>query len=200
MSLVFSRKLHQVLSPLIDDNTSTVIERHLSITSTTSTDKSGVRVSVNNTMNDKSIKLNNMQTKLLNLSTKNTIICGIAALYFAFRFGYRQFAVRYDEDENTEPIWMISYVSRTFVFITNSIAVYFGFAFATGLYYKIFGKCHNCLDKLCKKLARRQITNNVVKEVKRHHTRELELNSIDNNNQSEKPLSETEETSKENEN
>eukprot|EP01083_Nonionella_stella_P020801 57707_1 len=126
MSLTFSKKLHQVLSPY-DDFQSDAISEMVEVETTNTTTRSitgadsNVRISVNKLNPMASVQLNQMQINLLNLSVKNTIITGIAALYFAGRFGYRQFAARYDVNQDIEIIWMISYVSRTFVFITNSI-------------------------------------------------------------------------------
>eukprot|EP01084_Bolivina_argentea_P204543 349324_1 len=141
ISLMFMKKLHQILSTSDDDQQQLI----------------GDQKDRNQSID---IQFNRFQQKLLNITTKNAIITGIAAVYFAVRFAYREFvAVNYD---NNEPIWMVSYVSRSYIFVTNGIAVYFGFAFSTTLYYKLFGKCHICVFKCCARIARKEITKDAI--------------------------------------
>ena len=151
ISLMFTIKLHQLLS------LSTTDRYHKLIAS----NKSPSNLPTH-------FDFNEIQKRLLNLSTKNAIITGIAAIYFAIRFGYRQFAARYDETGDLEIIWMISYTARTYIFVTNGISVYFGFVFTQKTYYKLCKSCHLCMFGFCAFIARRNITKHAIEQIARN--------------------------------
>eukprot|EP01083_Nonionella_stella_P081954 226063_1 len=127
-------------------------------------------------------KLNTQQKDLIDLCTKHALITGIAATYFFMRFCWRLGAVELDHYWNNQLIWVSCYMSRTYVFVANGIAVYFGFVFASKLYYRLLGRCHVCLGQCCSRSVKKKIAHSAWSKILREYdsrepaTMELKLN------------------------